>query len=169
MQTTYENFRYHYDKKDNPYTKGAWQNFVEVFFSKIPPSMNDFRSWVFEENIEAGCFTTNVGTDVIHSKENVGIGMGSKPGGTVVPTILQDLDYTAIDCDDLNEKSRAEDDTGNPFPLPAVQEPTFQDGSQDEVADKEEDGGLVLTSSSEGSRFSRTSPSSDHTIHVLTT
>ena len=42
MQTTYENFRYHYDGKRNPYNVGCARNFREVFFSKIPTSKNNF-------------------------------------------------------------------------------------------------------------------------------
>lgn len=43
-QTTYENFRYRYDRRANPYNLGVISNFAEVFFTKIPPSKNKFRS-----------------------------------------------------------------------------------------------------------------------------
>ncbi|KAJ8759404.1 hypothetical protein K2173_006924 [Erythroxylum novogranatense] len=42
-QTTYENFRYHYNQKTNPYNLGCVGNIVEIFFSKIPKSKNKFR------------------------------------------------------------------------------------------------------------------------------
>ena len=42
-QTTYENFRYRYDRHENPYNRGIVDNFKEIFFSSIPPSQNDFR------------------------------------------------------------------------------------------------------------------------------
>lgn len=42
-QTTYENFRYRYDKKMNPHNLGCFRNVLEVFFSKIPISKNNFR------------------------------------------------------------------------------------------------------------------------------
>ncbi|CAI8583881.1 unnamed protein product [Vicia faba] len=45
-QSTYENFRYRYDRQVNPYNKGVIENFKEVFFSSIPPSKNNFRSKV---------------------------------------------------------------------------------------------------------------------------
>ncbi|KAJ0974622.1 hypothetical protein J5N97_016587 [Dioscorea zingiberensis] len=45
-QTTYENFRYRYDKKSNPYNQGWMRNFIEIFFSEIPSSKNDFRAMV---------------------------------------------------------------------------------------------------------------------------
>ncbi|XP_021678666.2 probable protein S-acyltransferase 7 isoform X3 [Hevea brasiliensis] len=42
-QTTYENFRYRYDGKTNPYNLGYVRNIIEVFFTKIPKSKNSFR------------------------------------------------------------------------------------------------------------------------------
>ncbi|KAH7295543.1 hypothetical protein KP509_27G054200 [Ceratopteris richardii] len=45
-QTTYENFRYRYDNKANPYHEGLLRNFKLVLFSGIPPSKNKFRSKV---------------------------------------------------------------------------------------------------------------------------
>jgi palmitoyltransferase ZDHHC9/14/18 len=46
VQSTYENFRYRYDRQVNPYNKGIVENFKEVFFSSIPPSKNNFRTKV---------------------------------------------------------------------------------------------------------------------------
>lgn len=43
-QTTYENFRYRYDRRANPYNKGVIQNFKEIFFTSVPPSKNTFRA-----------------------------------------------------------------------------------------------------------------------------
>ncbi|GJN28394.1 hypothetical protein PR202_gb16507 [Eleusine coracana subsp. coracana] len=57
QMTTYENFRYHYNKKENPYRKSIAANFAEVFFTKIPPSMNNFRSRVGEGALEEGFYT----------------------------------------------------------------------------------------------------------------
>ncbi|AQK51490.1 putative protein S-acyltransferase 7 [Zea mays] len=45
-QTTYENFRYRYDRRDNPYNKGVLNNFLEIFCTAIPPSKNNFRARV---------------------------------------------------------------------------------------------------------------------------
>ena len=50
LQTTYENFRYRYDKKENPYKRGLLKNVKEVFFAKIPPSQLDLRAMVPEED-----------------------------------------------------------------------------------------------------------------------
>ncbi|KAG6504172.1 hypothetical protein ZIOFF_036503 [Zingiber officinale] len=41
--TTYENFRYRYDLRANPYNRGVVGNITEVFFTSIPPSKNKFR------------------------------------------------------------------------------------------------------------------------------
>ncbi|KAL1314590.1 hypothetical protein HN51_041402 [Arachis hypogaea] len=48
-QTTYENFRYRYDARANPYNKGFLNNFKEIFCTSIPPSKNDFRALVPNE------------------------------------------------------------------------------------------------------------------------
>ncbi|XP_072991405.1 probable protein S-acyltransferase 7 [Typha latifolia] len=59
-QTTYENFRYRYDRKGNPYNRGFVENVKETMFSKIPSSKNNFRAKVKEGS---SVFTTshNVG------------------------------------------------------------------------------------------------------------
>ncbi|KAI9177767.1 hypothetical protein LWI28_019041 [Acer negundo] len=48
-QSTYENFRYRYDQRDNPYNKGVIENFMEVFCTSIPPSKNNFRAKIPKE------------------------------------------------------------------------------------------------------------------------
>lgn len=45
-QTTYENFRYRYGRKMNPYNLGCASNIVDAFFSKIPKSKSNFRAKV---------------------------------------------------------------------------------------------------------------------------
>ncbi|CAD5177972.1 unnamed protein product [Musa acuminata subsp. malaccensis] len=49
-QTTYENFRYRYDGKMNPYNHGCIHNVKEVLFSSVPKSMNNFRAKVKEDS-----------------------------------------------------------------------------------------------------------------------
>ncbi|KAG6390102.1 hypothetical protein SASPL_151584 [Salvia splendens] len=49
LQTTYENFRYRYDRRANPYNKGLLLNFTETLCGSIPPSRNDFRAKVPRE------------------------------------------------------------------------------------------------------------------------
>ncbi|ESW33690.1 hypothetical protein PHAVU_001G090700 [Phaseolus vulgaris] len=48
-QTTYENFRYRYDRRANPYNKGVLNNFKEIFCISIPLSKNKFRATVPKE------------------------------------------------------------------------------------------------------------------------
>ncbi|XP_050270705.1 probable protein S-acyltransferase 7 [Quercus robur] len=48
-QTTYENFRYRYDRRANPFNKGVVDNFKEIFCTSIPESKNNFRAKVPRE------------------------------------------------------------------------------------------------------------------------
>nr|XP_043616436.1 probable protein S-acyltransferase 7 [Erigeron canadensis] len=48
-QSTYENFRYRYDRTENPYNRGVFENFKQVFWHSIPPSKNNFRAVVQRE------------------------------------------------------------------------------------------------------------------------
>lgn len=48
-QSTYENFRYRYDGRANPYNKGVIENFKEIFWNSIPASKNKFRAEVQKE------------------------------------------------------------------------------------------------------------------------
>lgn len=48
-QSTYENFRYRYDRTENPYNRGIIGNFKEVFWNSIPASKNNFRALVQRE------------------------------------------------------------------------------------------------------------------------
>ncbi|VAI34302.1 unnamed protein product [Triticum turgidum subsp. durum] len=45
-QTTYENFRYRYDRRANPYNVGVVNNFLEIFCTAVPASKNYFRARV---------------------------------------------------------------------------------------------------------------------------
>lgn len=49
LQTTYENFRYRYDRRANPYHKGVVENFKEIFCTSISQSKNNFRAKVPRE------------------------------------------------------------------------------------------------------------------------
>ncbi|XP_042453600.1 probable protein S-acyltransferase 4 [Zingiber officinale] len=122
-QTTYENFRYRYDKKDNPYNDGFWRNFKEVFFSKIPPSEHNFRSWVDAEAVEVGSYTPNISMNLISTKEKIGIEMGIKlaaEDNLNIPSILQNLDYSSIE-DNVDVKVRHDGDAFDPYDFPASQ------------------------------------------------
>ncbi|KAL3655004.1 putative protein S-acyltransferase 7 [Castilleja foliolosa] len=43
-QSTYENFRFQYSMRENPYNKGIARNFMEIFCTSIPVSKNNFRA-----------------------------------------------------------------------------------------------------------------------------
>ncbi|XP_060177651.1 probable protein S-acyltransferase 4 isoform X2 [Lycium barbarum] len=99
--TTYENFRYRYDKKENPYNRGTIENIREVFFSRIPPSLNNFRAIVKENDIVMiEPATSNVGGNINSSKEKIDIEMGTmfpEDSGLSLPEILRNLEYEEID------------------------------------------------------------------------
>lgn len=142
-QTTYENFRYRYDKNENPYTKGILGNLKEVFCARIPPSMVNFRAWVLDDDDTAmGSITSESERGFIGSKEKFDTEMGNKftkDGNMVVPSILQKLDYSGIDDNmrrknldssgfDGDLKRKASD---QPFLFPIGQEPKNLKGSSD--------------------------------------
>lgn len=112
-QTTYENFRYRYDKRKNPFRKGVVSNFKEVFFSTIPPTMINFREWVTEDD-EATTDVRDFNGSFIRPKVTAfDIDMGNKlgkDGGMTLPSILQNFDYNDGD-NDLKKKGAERKDT----------------------------------------------------------
>ncbi|CAA7389048.1 unnamed protein product [Spirodela intermedia] len=118
-QTTYENFRYRYETKVNPYDKGIFRNFKSLFFSRIPPSMNNFRSWVPTESAEAVPLTPKVGTDITSHIEKIDMEMGNKVS---IGSITPDPDFGGF-SDDL-KKNRHDRDL---LQFPTLQEP-FTEG-----------------------------------------
>ncbi|KAH7522598.1 hypothetical protein FEM48_Zijuj07G0155600 [Ziziphus jujuba var. spinosa] len=100
-QTTYENFRYQYDKKENPYSKGSMRNIADALFSKIPPSMIAFRSFVKEdEHMAVGPASPNLGEGIMSSKEKIDIEMGTRlhqDSDFPIPDILRNLDYDDLE------------------------------------------------------------------------
>lgn len=119
-QTTYENFRYRYDKNENPHNRGMLANIKKIFFSKMPPSLNNFRELVVEEDhSEDRPITPTAGGNVTSSKERIiDIEMTSKLGedarNLTLPEILQNLDYTDID-DDMKRKDSDVGDITDPI------------------------------------------------------
>ncbi|KAG7964204.1 hypothetical protein I3843_09G157900 [Carya illinoinensis] len=113
-QTTYENFRYRYNKKENPYNQGIKKNLREMFFSKIPNSISRFRSFVEEEHMMVASVTPNCGEAIISPEEKIDIEMGTRRvegSGVSLPKILRNLDY-----DDLEDDEKtAEGDEGRSF------------------------------------------------------
>nr|CAB3483665.1 unnamed protein product [Digitaria exilis] len=76
-QTTYENFRYRYDRKTNPYNLGVVQNFMDILFSRVPSSKNNFRAKVMEDS---AAFTSSLsmGRVLSPAKMSVDLEMGMK-------------------------------------------------------------------------------------------
>ncbi|KAK6120421.1 hypothetical protein DH2020_045835 [Rehmannia glutinosa] len=124
-QTTYENFRYRYDKKENPYNKGVIKNFKEVFFSRIPPSMNDFRAIVEEDEVMVMEPTNhNFLTSIRSSKEKIDIEMGSMfvdNNGLTLPDILRNLEYDGIE-DNMKHREGSERCDSERYTVPVEQE-----------------------------------------------
>ncbi|KAK9156546.1 hypothetical protein Scep_003120 [Stephania cephalantha] len=109
-QTTYENFRYQYDKKDNPYNKGLFRNIQQLFFSKIPPSLNKFRGWVVgEDYVEIGAVISNIAGSIDSDRRDDTHEAGSKfeeDADTPVPDIISKFDYRGIDDSLKNKNAR---------------------------------------------------------------
>lgn len=104
-QTTYENFRYRYDRRANPYNKGLVDNFKEIFCSPIPPSKNDFRAKVPTEpvlpprSVGGGFMSPNMGKAIDD------IEMGRK-------TVWRDMDNETDNFDgqvNSNERVKVKD------------------------------------------------------------
>lgn len=76
-QTTYENFRYRYDRRTNPYNRGVAQNFIEILCSRIPNSRNNFRAKAKEDS---AAFTSSlsVGRVLTPPKLSVDLESGMK-------------------------------------------------------------------------------------------
>ncbi|CAI9754782.1 unnamed protein product [Fraxinus pennsylvanica] len=93
-QTTYENFRYRYDKKENPYNGGTIKNLKEIFFSKTAPSLVNFRKWVIvEDESIIGSMTKRIEGDISNSmgKKDLDPGIIGKDGKR------HNMDYNGID------------------------------------------------------------------------
>ncbi|XP_017697750.1 probable protein S-acyltransferase 4 isoform X2 [Phoenix dactylifera] len=168
--TTYENFRYRFDKKENPCNKGVLGNFKELFFSNIPPSINDFRSWVLEDTAEIGSYTPNIVTDITNPKDKVDVEMGHKSDSNLpIPSILQILDYDAID-ENLNCKHRHQDDVVDPLALHVIPESIVREPGESnhiwEGADKEAIKMVVDDRADDGTCSNGISAPIDHVIHV---
>ncbi|OEL14182.1 putative protein S-acyltransferase 4 [Dichanthelium oligosanthes] len=125
-QTTYENFRYRYDKKENPYDRGVPANISEVFCTGMPPSMNKFRAWVElpeppETAFDGGPLSSRKKIDLVGPGEKVDLEMGHRthnPGG--VPAILHGLHYAEMERNSISVhiKDRQSAEAPDPFMIP---------------------------------------------------
>ncbi|KAK4412764.1 putative protein S-acyltransferase 4 [Sesamum alatum] len=111
-QTTYENFRYRYSKKENPYNKGMIKNLKEVFLSEIPPSRNNFRAIVEEDEVTVRESTS--------SKEKMDIEMGNNFGedsSHTLPDILRNLEYDDIE-ENIKDREASDRSYSDQFVVP---------------------------------------------------
>ncbi|CAA0820973.1 Probable protein S-acyltransferase 7 [Striga hermonthica] len=108
-QTTYENFRYRYDRRANPYNKEVVKNFKEIFCGPTPPSKNDFRALVLQgpplppRSVAAG------GGFVSPNMGNAGddIEMGRKAVWGDVGSVLDQSEAQLSDNDGLNNRKES--------------------------------------------------------------
>ncbi|XP_039000472.1 probable protein S-acyltransferase 3 [Hibiscus syriacus] len=97
-QTTYESFRYRYDRKANPFNKGILRNFRSVLLSRIPPSLNNFRAWTSEDDEGLSVIEDSVNG----SKRNPQVEMG-------VPKLLQKVDFDGFDNNSASKNQNPKD------------------------------------------------------------
>ncbi|KAJ1383028.1 DHHC-type zinc finger protein, partial [Sesbania bispinosa] len=132
--TTYENFRYQYDKKGNPYNKGSMRNITETLCSSIPISKNNFRSFVVEdEHMKVGSLTPNIADGILTPKEKIDFEMGSmraEDGGIPIPELLRNFDF-----DNFEDDLKFADEEGQPSfdPFYSVEE-DIKDSARTSVA-----------------------------------
>ncbi|KAL0919227.1 hypothetical protein M5K25_011309 [Dendrobium thyrsiflorum] len=138
-QTTYENFRYRFDKNNNPFDKGLLGNIKEVFFSRIAPSMINFRAWVLDEPVGSISYGSHLGIDVISTSEKFDAEMGGKMPS---PTTAHNLD-----CNFINEYQKnfdkLQDKAPDSFALANIQENDFQGSKGDQHSCAGKDGTFV--------------------------
>jgi palmitoyltransferase ZDHHC9/14/18 len=123
VQTTYENFRYRYDEKENPYNRGVLANMSEVFCTGMPPSMNNFRAWVeLPAPSPPEAFDGGGGGG---PRNKIDLEMGYKGGGVQlpagVPAILQGLhNYAEMEKNSasFHIKDRQSAEAPDPFMIP---------------------------------------------------
>ncbi|KAL5205348.1 hypothetical protein ABZP36_033557 [Zizania latifolia] len=101
-QTTYENFRYRYDRRANPYNRGMVNNFLEIFCTAIPPSKNNFRARV---PVEQGLQQVHTPARVFMSP-NMGkpvgdLELGRKPVSWDEPRSADDISDLEVGLDGL--------------------------------------------------------------------
>ncbi|KAF8661913.1 hypothetical protein HU200_056879 [Digitaria exilis] len=132
-QTTYENFRYRYEKKENPYDRGVPANISEVFCTRMPPSMNKFRAWVElpepeTTTFDGGPLSSRNKIDLAGPNEKIDLEMGTRnnPGGGV-PAILQGLHYAEMEKNSISVHIKDRQSAEAPDPL-MVTAPPRHDG-----------------------------------------
>ncbi|KAL6003550.1 hypothetical protein ACLOJK_023782 [Asimina triloba] len=96
VKTTYENFRFRYDGKANPYDRGCAQNVKEIFCSRIPISKNDFRAKVKEDlaSMSMSSFSTSLPRGHVLSPEiaNAKASLDIESGGKRQPVAAEEFE-----------------------------------------------------------------------------
>lgn len=124
-QTTYENFRYRYDRKENPYNRGIVKNIKEVFFSKPVASHINFREWVNEADFYVESISRKFRADFIKSNGKIDLELGVLgKDGRPLPGILQHLDYNGIE-DSLKKGKGGGKVNLDPYFLPSDQDDKY--------------------------------------------
>ncbi|KAL2895730.1 putative protein S-acyltransferase 3 [Bienertia sinuspersici] len=119
-QTTYENFRYRYDKDKNPYNFGLLYNLKQLFFTKIPPSAINFREMVLVEDVYIP-ESPSCDENLLGLRKNLDLEMAerlTKNGSLTIPSILQNLEYADVD-DKLKRKESNNSSNDNEQPISA--------------------------------------------------
>ncbi|XP_057785983.1 probable protein S-acyltransferase 1 isoform X2 [Salvia miltiorrhiza] len=126
-QTTYENFRYRYDRKENPYNRGIAKNIKEIFFSKPVATPINFREWVDEADFYIESISRKFSADFIktHGKLDLELGVVGKDGKPL-PGILQHLDYNGIE--ESLKKAKGGKVILDPYFLPSDHEDRYTTG-----------------------------------------
>ncbi|KAL0919739.1 hypothetical protein M5K25_011856 [Dendrobium thyrsiflorum] len=128
-QTTYENFRYHYDKKENPFNKGILKNMKEVFLN-IPPSMNKFRARVLDQVAEHGAFTPNLGMDIVSSTDKFDTETADKlEMGINLQIPAVNLDYSSTN-ENQGAINKHKGEALDPSDLSKIQENNYQESKE---------------------------------------
>ncbi|KAJ4890340.1 putative protein S-acyltransferase 5 [Raphanus sativus] len=78
-QSTYENFRYRYDRHENPFNKGIIGNFMQVFCTSVASSKNSFRAKVPKEPVIPPRIVNGAMSSPSMQKVSQDIEMGRKP------------------------------------------------------------------------------------------
>lgn len=138
-QTTYENFRYHFDKTNNPFNIGVLRNIKEVFFSRIAPSMINFRAWNLDEAVVNDMYASCVGMDVICKDEKFNT---EKDGRMPFPTILHNFGYNFISENKI-AVNKLEGNFPDPSALPNIQKQNLQGLGENKQNCRGEDGSIA--------------------------
>lgn len=139
LATTYENFRYHFDKTNNPFNIGVLRNIKEVFFSRIAPSMINFRAWNLDEAVVNDMYASCVGMDVICKDEKFNT---EKDGRMPFPTILHNFGYNFISENKI-AVNKLEGNFPDPSALPNIQKQNLQGLGENKQNCRGEDGSIA--------------------------